>query len=98
MNESYKYGVYYDIDTSTIFYEYKDLKFYFSSELLKKAFLDKLKNLDIDKRIFEQKYYCRISDTLFLVFKYYKKVEKRGFRVEDNNNERINTTRVLLEF
>ncbi|MCX4254708.1 MAG: hypothetical protein OSJ63_05540, partial [Bacilli bacterium] len=91
MNDCYKYGVYYNLDTSKIFYDYQDLRFYFSSDLLKDNFIIKLSSLEIDKAIFEKKYYCKVIDPTFLVIKNYKKVEKRGFRVEKNDKKRINS-------
>lgn len=97
MNESYKYGVYYNLDTSNIFYDYKDYRFYFSSELLKENFINKLFSLEVDKAIFEKRYYCKVNDPIFLIFKNYKKVEKRGFRVE-KENKKINNINVNIEF
>lgn len=95
---NYKYNTYYNIEASPIFVEKNQLLFYFSSELLKDAFVKKLENLEVDKKIFETKYNCVIESIDFLLFRYYKRVEKRGFKVTDQNGNNINEINLKLIF
>lgn len=95
---NYKYNTYYNLDNSPIFVEQNRLLFYFSSELLKDAFVKKLENLEVDKKIFETKYQCTIETLDFLLFRYYKRTEKRGFRITDKNGKNINEINLKLIF
>lgn len=95
---SLKYNVYYIIDESDIFYDVENLRFYFSSELLKTKFIEKLKNLEIDKKIFEQRYGVNLKSDNIILLMYYQKTEKRGFKVIDvNTHQNVNKFVIIVE-
>lgn len=84
--------VYNDIDDSNYFINVGKLKLYFSSEFNMNRFIKgyeiyiKEENLKI-----ENKYHTKIKANYYLLFAYYKKVEKRGFRIENSiTNARVN--------
>lgn len=75
-------GVYYNLDESDYIFEYKDMKFYFSSNTYLTKFKEKYKDylgmesIKMDIYFNATGYYDRI-----LLLKLYRKIEKRGFRV-----------------
>ena len=78
--------VYNDINESDYVVTYNDLKFYFSSQFYQKKFVDEYINFikeESDKlRI---KFRCNIDADYMILLLLYKKIEKRGFRVEHKN-------------
>lgn len=74
--------VYNDINDSNYYVELDKIKIYFSSEFNKERFLRgyeeylKEENLKI-----QNKYKVNISANYYLLFSYYKRIEKRGFRI-----------------
>ncbi len=74
--------VYNDINDSNYCVEIDKIKIYFSSEFNKERFLKgyeeyvKEENLKI-----QNKYKINIIANYYLLFAYYKKIEKRGFRI-----------------
>ena len=84
--------VYNDIDTSTFFIDVGKCRLYFSSEFNKNRFLKNYASyLDEETRKIENKYHVKISANYYLLFAFYKKIEKRGFRIENNiTNKRVN--------
>ena len=86
--------VYNDINDSNYYVELDKIKIYFSSEFNKERFLKgyeeyvKEENLKI-----QNKYKVNIIANYYLLFAYYRKIEKRGFKIinkvtgaEINNN------------
>lgn len=75
----------------------KGLIFYFSSEFYKKKFIE-----NVNKYIHEEslkirnKYKIGNILDLFLAVSYYKKIEKRGFRVYDSVNKKEITEKSIF--
>lgn len=83
-------GVFLDLSESTYYYTYKNLRFYFSS----KQYLEKFENnfrtyIDNENLKLNIKYGLNINFDIMLAISYYRKIEKRGFRIIDisYNNE-----------
>ena len=84
--------VYNDINDSTYYLDVGKARLYFSSEFNKTRFL---KNYSIyaqeECKKIENKYHVKINANYYLLFAFYKKIEKRGFRIENNiTGKRIN--------
>ena len=75
--------IYNDIDESTYSFNYDDMIFYFSSqfyqEKFKNEYVSYLKEETDKLRI---KFKCGIDADYMILLLLYKKIEKRGFRVE----------------
>lgn len=84
--------VYNNIDDSAFFIDVGKCRIYFSSEFNKSRFLKNYKNyIDEENAKLENKYHVKIVANYYLLFAFYKKIEKRGFRIENNiTNARIN--------
>lgn len=81
-----KIVVYNDIDESNYFITYDDMKFYFSSQFYQNKFNDEYVNFikeETDK--LRLKFKCNIDADYLILLLLYKKIEKRGFRVEYKN-------------
>lgn len=78
--------IYNDIDESTYNFVYDEMKFYFSSQFYLENFKNKyisfLKEETDKLRI---KFKCGIYADYMILLLLYKKIEKRGFRVEYKN-------------
>ena len=80
--------IYYNINKSPYKYETVYFTFYFSSQF----YLNKFKRevydyIDIEQNKLKVKFRHLVSFERVLMLDYYKKVEKRGFRVYDNLNK-----------
>ena len=78
--------IYNDINESNYIINYKDIKFYFSSQF----YQDKFKNeylifLKEETDKLKIKFKCNIDADYMILLLLYKKIEKRGFRVEYKN-------------
>lgn len=84
--------VYNNIDDSVFFIDVGKCRIYFSSEFNKTRFLKNYKNyIDEENAKLENKYHVKIVANYYLLFAFYKKIEKRGFRIENNiTNARVN--------
>ena len=84
--------VYNNIDDSVFFIDVGKCRIYFSSEFNKSRFLKNYKNyIDEENAKLENKYHVKIVANYYLLFAFYKKIEKRGFRIENNiTNVRVN--------
>lgn len=75
--------VYNDIDESTYSFKYDDMTFYFSSNFYKEKFENEYVSFlkeETDKlRI---KFKCNVVADYMILLLLYKKIEKRGFRIE----------------
>ncbi len=89
--------VFLNIEKSTIKYDCKGFTFYFSSnfykEKFKKTFQDFIDN-EINKMNVRFKTLCLFEEYFLVV--YYKKIEKRGFRVYDKVNKCYLTQQVVF--
>lgn len=74
--------VYYDIFESDISIQYKDLIMFFSSEFNATRFQNKILNfINEENSKLKVKYNVEVEFDDMLIIAYYKKIEKRGFRV-----------------
>lgn len=77
--------IFYNINESDIFVEYLGLKFYFSSEFNYNRFLSNVLNyIENEKMKNNIKYKVEGNFDRFYAISFYKKIEKRGFRIENN--------------
>lgn len=77
-------GIYNNIFESTYYYNFGDFTLYFSSEFLLNKFKNKVcEYINNESYILKLRYNIELSCQNFLILAFYKKVEKRGFRVED---------------
>lgn len=94
-------GIYYDLKESDYYVKLninsEEVILYFSSLFLRKKFLDNVgdyinrENLKININ-----YKIDLDATKLLVLSFYKKIEKRGFRVLINNKEIIDSNLSLI--
>lgn len=84
--------VYNDINDSTYYLDVGKARLYFSSEFNKTRFLNNyLIYTQEECKKLENKYHVKINANYYLLFAFYKKIEKRGFRIENNiTKTRIN--------
>ena len=87
-------GIYYDINesdyTAKININNEEIILYFSSLFLRKKFLDTAGNYIHNENIkLSLNYKIDIDATKLLLLSYYKKIEKRGFKVLINDKEII---------
>ena len=87
MNKNEKIIVYQNIEESPIFYQYENFKFYFSSQLYRRNFKNRIEEYLKEETYKIMNRYKVLNDRFFEILKevllisYYKKIEKRGFRV-----------------
>lgn len=75
--------VYNDIDESTYSFKYDDMTFYFSSNFYKEKFEnDYVTFLKEETDKLRIKFKCNIVADYMILLLLYKKIEKRGFRIE----------------
>lgn len=88
--------VYLDLNESQYRYDYEGITFYFSSKFNETRFLKgvddfiKMESLKLSNR-----YKIKCNFNLFLGLSYYKKIEKRGFRVETDSGK-INPNELII--
>lgn len=74
--------VYNDINDSNYYVELDKLKIYFSSEFNRERFLNGYENYVKEENLkIQNKYKINIRANYYLLFAYYRKIEKRGFRI-----------------
>ena len=90
--------VYNNIDDSVFFIDVGKCRIYFSSEFNKSRFLKNYKNyIDEENAKLENKYHVKIVANYYLLFAFYKKIEKRGFRIENNiTNNKVNENLIFI--
>lgn len=96
-------GIYYDIKESDYYTKLKinneEIVLYFSSMFLRKKFLDNVGNYIHGENLkLSIQYKIDIDATKLLILSYYKKLEKRGFRVLINDKEIINDNLTLTVY
>lgn len=75
-------GVYYDLSESDYVFEYKDMKFYFSSQFYLNKFITKYKDFVSTESLKQDIYFNATGNyDRILLLKLYRQIEKRGFRV-----------------
>lgn len=80
-----KTKVYNDINESTYFITIGNAKIYFSSEFNLERFekgYDNFIKEEVNK--LKNRYHVNIQMNYYLLFAYYKRIEKRGFRIENS--------------
>lgn len=74
--------VIYDIEESDYFYKINNLKFYFTSVFNQRRFINNFKYYVKEETFkLQSKYHINIDITNYLLVAFYKKIEKRGFKV-----------------
>ena len=90
-------GIYLNLKESDYKCNIRGLIFYFSSKKYLEKFINNVENYITNETMkLKVKYNIIISIDLFLMLAYYKKIEKRGFRVYDNLNKKEITENVGL--
>ena len=85
-----KNGIYLDLKESEYKINYNGLIYYFSSELYMYKFKNNVKQFIIEETAkLKAKYKINIYFDTMLTLSFYKKIEKRGFRVVYKENEKI---------
>ena len=80
--------VYNDINESNYIFTYEHLIFYFSSKFYLEKFTHEYSNFIKDETMkFKIKYKCNAYIYEMLLLLFYKKIEKRGFKVLYDGNE-----------
>lgn len=83
--------VYNDISKSPFCYEVDDMIFYFSSEFNKRRFIDGYQDYVEDETYkLENRYHIKLYLKLELTVAFYKKIEKRGYKVTNKDNVILN--------
>lgn len=84
--------VYNNIDDSNFTYEIGKLRLYFSSEFNLNRFRKGYETYISEENYkLENKYHVNLIANYYLLIAFYKKIEKRGFRIENNiTNARVN--------
>lgn len=90
--------VYNNIENSNFFIDVGKVRIYFSSEFNKNRFLKNYRTyIDEENAKIENKYHVKIVANYYLLIAFYKKIEKRGFRIENNvTNARVNENLTFL--
>ena len=84
-----KNGIYLDLKESDYKINYNGLIYYFSSELYMYKFKNNVKQFIIEETAkIKAKYKINIYIDTMLTLSFYKKIEKRGFRVVYKENEK----------
>lgn len=92
-----KQGIYLNLNESDYTVMKSGLIFYFSSETYKQKFLENVDNYINEEIIkLKNKYQVSGSFEIFLMVSYYKKIEKRGFRIFDDINKKELTENVMF--
>ena len=92
-------GIYLDLKESDYKLNYNGLIYYFSSELYMNKFKNNVKQFIVEETAkLKTKYKINIYFDTMLTIAYYKKIEKRGFRIVYKINEKETelTEEVLL--
>lgn len=87
-------GIYYDLNESDYYVKLninnEEIILYFSSLFLRKKFLDNVSNYIHNENLkLSYTYNYDIDATKLLILSYYRRIEKRGFRVLINEKEII---------
>ena len=94
-------GIYYDLKESDYYVKLninnEEIILYFSSLFLRKKYLDNVsKFISTENLKMNINYKIDLDATKLLILSFYKKIEKRGFRVLINNKEIIDSKLSLI--
>ena len=82
-------GFYLDLKESEYKFNFEGLTYFFSSELYMNKFKNNVKNFIEEETLkLRLKYKINLVFSTMLAISYYKKTEKRGYRIEYQENER----------
>ena len=82
-------GICLNLNESEYYFKYKGLIFYFSSEFYKNKFANQILNfIETETLKLQVKYNLNINFDILFMLSLYKKIEKRGFRVYDEENKK----------
>ena len=82
------YGTYTDINESDIIYNFNNYDYYFTSQFNKNKFEENIEDyVYLEELKIKNRYNVNINLTNYLAFAFYKKVQKKGFRVEKENTK-----------
>lgn len=82
-------GICINLNESEYYFKYKGIVFYFSSEFYRNKFANQVQDY-IERETFklQVKYDMNIQFDLMFMISLYKKIEKRGFRIVDDENRK----------
>lgn len=91
-------GIYLNLNESDYCFNFKGLSFYFSSKMYMEKFKENVLYFVEQETIkFEVKYKMTINLDLYFMLVLYNRIEKRGFRVYDNiNNKELSRKSVFI--
>lgn len=82
-------GICLNLNESEYYFKYKGLVFYFSSEFYRNKFSNEIINyIETETFKIQVKYNININFDILLMISLYKKIEKRGFRIYDEENKK----------
>ena len=82
-------GICLNLNESEYYFKYKGFVFYFSSKFYKKKFADEISSfIETETFKLQVKYNLNINFDILFMLSLYKKIEKRGFRVYDEENKK----------
>lgn len=90
-------GIYLNLNESEYKFTFNALTFYFSSKFYKEKFINEFQNYikkENEKNFIKYKINC--SNDIYYLISFYKKVEKRGFRIIDENTKKEITENVIF--
>lgn len=92
-----KRGVYQDISESDYYYDLDGVRYYFSSEFNLNRYKERVNDY-VNNEIIKLKYRFRVNCSFDLYFQlaYYKKIEKRGYRVVELSTNRAITKETTI--
>lgn len=81
-------GIYWNLEESEYSFKFEGIEYYFSSIFYLNKFKNNVERFITDETTkLEIKYKILIDFRIYLAISYYKKVEKRGFRIKSDNVE-----------
>ena len=92
-----KRGVYQDISESDYYYELDGVRYYFSSEFNLERYKTRVQDY-VNNEIIKLKYRFKVicSFDLYFQLAFYKKIEKRGFKVVELSNNKPLSKEVII--
>lgn len=82
--------VYLDLEESIYFAEYEGIRYYFSSQFNLDRFLNNVDDyVKVENFKMMNRYKVKANWNLLLYIAFYRKIEKRGFRIELDSGEKI---------
>lgn len=89
--------VYHDLYESKYSMQHNGLIYYFSSQFNETRFLNNVDNfIKMETLKMQSRYNVKSNWSLLLAISFYKKIEKRGFRIEDDSGNRISSEDIIF--